>query len=81
MHNFRKKFEKPPIFGHFGPKRPILENFWPKRGHFRIFGEKRHFLLMFFSFFNTKNQKILMRGFSEKWARYVRTYGRTYERR
>ena len=29
---------------------------------------------MFFSFFNTKNQKILMRGFSGKWAR---TYGRT----
>ena len=61
---------KNPIFGRFGPKRPILDHFWPKRGHFRIFGEKVKTSLFysFFSFFNTKNQKILMHGFSGKWA-------------
>ena len=67
---------KTPIFGHFGPKRPILDDFWPKRGHFRIFSEKAKTSLFYslFSFSNAKNQKILMRGFSGKWAR---TYGRT----
>ena len=77
---FSKKMLKTHIFGHFGPKRPILDHFWPKRGHFRIFTEKAKMSLFysFFSFFNTKNQKILMRGFSGKWARTDgRTDGRT----
>ena len=70
---------KKTIFGHFGPKRPILDHFCPKRGHFRIFGEKEKTSLFysFFSFFNTKNQKILIRRFSGKWAR---TNERTDER-
>ena len=52
----------------FGQKRAIFEFSAKKR--------KRNFFTHFFSFFNTKNQKILMRGFSGKWARtYVRTNG------
>ena len=73
MRSFLKKKCKKNIFGYFGPKRPILDHFWPKRGHFRIFGEKAKTSL-FYSFFQYKNQKILMRGFSGKWAR---TDGRT----
>ena len=59
-----RKLRKPPFLVPFGP---ILDHFWPKTGHFRIFGEKAKSSL--FSFFNTKNPKILMRGFSGKWAR------------
>ena len=52
----------------FGQKGAIFE--------FSVKKQKRHFLLMFFSFFNTKNQKILMRRFSGKLARTdKRTYG------
>ena len=36
--------------------------------------KKGPFFTLFFSFFNTKNQKMLMSGFSRKWAG---TYGRT----
>ena len=45
----------------FGQKGAIFE--------FSVKKRKRHFFTHFFSFFNTKNQKILMRGFSGKWAR------------
>ena len=79
MRSFRKNV-KTPIFLNFWPKRPILGHFWLKRGHFRIFGEKakNSFFTNLFLFFNTKNQKILMRGFSGKWARtYVQTDVRT----
>ena len=62
---------KTPIFGHFGPKRPILDLFGQKGAifEFSVKKRKRHFFTHFISFFNTKNQKILMRGFSGKWAR------------
>ena len=54
----------------FGQKGEIFE--------FSVKKRKRHFFTHFFSFFNTKNQKILMRGFSGKWARTnERTDGRT----
>ena len=79
-----EKMLKTPIFGHFGRKRLILDHFCPKRSHFLIFGEKAKTSLFysFFSFFNTKNQKIIMRGFSGKWAcTNERTYERTNERR
>ena len=68
---FSKKMLKTPVFGRFEPKRPIREHFWPKRGHFRIFGEKAKTSLFysFFSFFNTKIQKIPMRRFSGKRPR------------
>ena len=45
----------------FGQKGAILEFLAKKR--------KRQFFTHFFSFFNTKNQKILMGGFSGKWPR------------
>ena len=44
----------------FGQKGAIFE--------FSVKKRKRHFFTHFFKFFNTKNQKILMRGFSGKWA-------------
>ena len=69
-----EKNAKNPHFWAFWAKKADFGPFWPKRGHFRIFGEKAKTSL-FYSFFNTKNQKILMCGFSGKWAR---TYGRTY---
>ena len=54
----------------FGQKGAIFE--------FSVKKRKRHFFLIFFLFFNTKNQKILMRGFLGKWARTdERTDGRT----
>ena len=67
MRSFRKKNAKhPPFLGILGQK----GRFWT------IFGQKG---AIFELFFNTKNQKILMRGFSGKWARtYVRMDVRTY---
>ena len=61
-------------------KTSMFGDFWPKWGHFRIFCEKaKTSLFTHFLFFNTKNQKILMRGFSGKWARTNgRTDGRAY---
>ena len=43
----------------FGQKGAIFE--------FSVKERKRNFFTYFFLFFNTKNQKILMRGFSGKW--------------
>ena len=57
---------KTPIFGHFGQKGAIFE--------FSVKNENVTFY-SFFLFFNTKNQKILIRWISGKLAR---TYGRTY---
>ena len=54
----------------FGQKGAIFE--------FSVKKRKRHIFTHFLSFFNTKNQKILMRRFSGKWARTdERTDGRT----
>ena len=59
--------------GIFGQKGAIFQ--------FSVKKRKRHFFTIFFSFFNTKNQKILMREFSGKWARTnERTNERTDER-
>ena len=76
MRSFQKN-AKNTHFETFWAKRPILDHFWPKGAifEFSLKKRKRH---SFFSFFNTKNQKTLMRGFSGKWAHTnVRTYERT----
>ena len=77
---FSKKMLKIPFLGILGQKGRFWTIFGQKGAifEFSVKKRKRHFFTPFFSFFNTKNQKILMRGFSGKKARtYGRMYGRT----
>ena len=68
---FEKNAKNPPFLGVLGQKRRFWTIFGQKEAifEFSVKKRKRHFFTHFFSFFNTKNQKILMRGFSGKWAR------------
>ena len=70
-----------PHFWVFWAKKADFGPFLAKKGPFSNFQRKSEktslFYSFFFSFFNTKNQKILMRRFSGKSAR---TNGRTDER-
>ena len=63
-----KNAKKNPFFGVLGQKGRFWTIFGKKGAifEFSVKKRKRHF---FTSFFNTKNQKILMRRFSGKWAR------------
>ena len=83
-----EKNAKKPHFWAFWAKKADFGPFLAKKGPFSNFRRKSENVtfLLIFSFFNTKNQKILMRGFLGKWAHtdertYGRTYGRTDERR
>ena len=72
MRSFQeKKMLKTPFLGVLGQKGRFWTIFGQKGGifEFSVKNRKRNFFPHFFSFFNTKNQKILMHGFSGKWGR------------
>ena len=79
---FEKMLKTPPFLGVLGQKGLFWTIFGQKGAifEFSVKKRKRHFFTHFFSFFNTKNQKILMRGFLGKWARTdERMYGGEYK--